>query len=159
MTEALQLRVRHLDVEHQSIIVRKRKVCKDRVVMLPQSVVPSLREQLGRARALRAADQARVRAGVAMPDAPERKYPRAGSAWTWFWVFLQGTHLTDSRSGVVRRHCESATLAETKAAQVRIGTNSSRLRRSLFVYSAGSKVRRAAESPGALNRACGSTWR
>ena len=42
-----------------------------------------------------------------------------------------------STSGIVRRHCESATLAETKAAQVRIGTNSSRLRRSLFVYSAG----------------------
>jgi integrase len=39
-----------------------------------------------------------------MPDALERKYPRAGSSWTWFWVFPQAEHSTDPRSGVVRRH-------------------------------------------------------
>ena len=72
--------------------------------MLPQSLAPSLRAQLGRARVLWAADQAAGGVGVAMPDALERKYPRAGSAWTWFWVFPQATHSTDPRSGVVRRH-------------------------------------------------------
>ena len=39
-----------------------------------------------------------------MPDALERKYPRAGSSWNWFWVFSQSTHSVDPRSGVVRRH-------------------------------------------------------
>ena len=39
-----------------------------------------------------------------MPDALERKYPRAGSSWTWFWVFPQATHSADPHSGVVRRH-------------------------------------------------------
>ncbi len=39
-----------------------------------------------------------------MPDALERKYPRAGASWPWFWVFPQATHSTDPRSGVVRRH-------------------------------------------------------
>ena len=34
----------------------------------------------------------------------ERKYPRAGHSWPWFWVFAQHTHSTDPRSGVVRRH-------------------------------------------------------
>ena len=38
------------------------------------------------------------------PDALERKYPRAGHSWPWFWVFAQHTHSTDPRSGVVRRH-------------------------------------------------------
>ena len=39
-----------------------------------------------------------------MPDALERKYPRGGSSWPWFWVFPQSTHSVDPRSGVERRH-------------------------------------------------------
>jgi integrase len=34
----------------------------------------------------------------------ERKYPRAGHTWAWFWVFPQSTHSVDPRSGVERRH-------------------------------------------------------
>jgi integrase len=63
-----------------------------------------MREQLARARILWAADQEAGRGGVAMPDALDRKYPRAGASWTWFWVFPQDTHSVDPRSGVVRRH-------------------------------------------------------
>jgi integrase len=72
--------------------------------MLPDAAVPLLREQLARARVLWAADAAAGRAGVHMPDALERKYPRAGVSWSWFWVFPQAEHATDPRSGVVRRH-------------------------------------------------------
>jgi integrase len=50
------------------------------------------------------ADQAAGRGGVFMPDALERKYPRAGASWSWFWVFPQTTHSVDPQSGVVRRH-------------------------------------------------------
>jgi site-specific recombinase XerC len=39
-----------------------------------------------------------------MPDAMERKFPRAGASWSWFWVFPQATLSADPRSGVVRRH-------------------------------------------------------
>ena len=72
--------------------------------MLPESLAPSLREQLSRARAWWLKDQAEGRSGVALPDALERKYPRAGHSWPWFWSFAQHTHSTDPRSGVVRRH-------------------------------------------------------
>jgi integrase len=51
-----------------------------------------------------AKDQAEGRGGVEMPDALERKYPRAGCSWPWFWVFPQAVHSADPRSGVVRRH-------------------------------------------------------
>ena len=54
--------------------------------MLPESLAPSLREQLSRARAWWLKDQAEGRSGVALPDALERKYPRAGHSWPWFWV-------------------------------------------------------------------------
>ena len=39
-----------------------------------------------------------------MPDALDRKYPRAGASWAWFWVFPQDHHSVDPRSGLVRRH-------------------------------------------------------
>ena len=68
-----------------------------------ESLAPSLREQLSRARAWWLKDQAEGRSGVTLPDALERKYPRAGHSWPWFWVFAQHTHSTDPRSGVVRR--------------------------------------------------------
>jgi integron integrase len=104
LSEALKLRVKGLDFSHRAVIVRHGKGGKDRVLMLPQRLVPSLRQQLTRAHALWARDQAEGRGGVEMPDALERKYPRAGASWQWFWVFPQATHSVDPRTGVVRRH-------------------------------------------------------
>jgi integron integrase len=104
ISEGLNLRVKDVDFAHATIIVREGKGAKDRLVMLPQSLALSLREQLTRAHAYWELDQAQGRGGVAMPDALERKYPRAGSSWSWFWVFPQETHSVDPRTGVVRRH-------------------------------------------------------
>lgn len=104
INEGLQLRVKDIDFARSTIIVREGKGGKDRAVMLPQRLVSGLREQLAKARLLWSADQEAGRGGVAMPDALERKYPRAGASWSWFWVFPQETHSTDPRSGVVRRH-------------------------------------------------------
>jgi integron integrase len=104
ITEGLQLRVKDLDFERRTLIVRAGKGGKDRAVMLPAAILPALREQLARARLLWAADHEAGHAGVSMPDALGRKYPRAGASWTWFWVFPQGSHSVDPRTGVVRRH-------------------------------------------------------
>jgi integron integrase len=104
INEGLQLRVKDLDFERSTIIIREGKGGKDRAVMLPQRLASGLRDQLVRARVLWCADQAAGRGGVEMPDALDRKYPRAGASWNWFWVFPQDTHSVDSRSGVVRRH-------------------------------------------------------
>ena len=104
ITEGLQLRVKDIDFDRGAIIVREGKGGKDRIVMLPQRLRPGLREQLARGRVLWDADQAAGRAGVEMPDALDRKYPRAGDSWAWFWVFPQADHSVDPRTGVVRRH-------------------------------------------------------
>ena len=104
ITEALQLRVKDVDFERGLIVVREGKGGKDRVVMLPASLAPVLREQMVYARALWQLDVQTGRAGVQMPDALERKYPRAGASWAWFWVFAQATHSICPRTGVVRRH-------------------------------------------------------
>jgi len=48
--------VKDVHFAHVAIVVRHGKGGKDRVLMLPQSLVPSLREQLSRAHALWAKD-------------------------------------------------------------------------------------------------------
>jgi integron integrase len=104
ITEALQLRIKDVEFDRQAIIVRAGKGGKDRVVMLPAALAPALQQQVERARLLWQADQRDGRGGVQMPDALDRKYPRAGQSWGWFWVFPQDSHATCPRTGVVRRH-------------------------------------------------------
>ena len=104
IAEALQLRVKDVDFEFRTLIVRCGKGGKDRAVMLPATLLPQLHEQLARARALWAADAQAGHGGVFMPDALDRKYPQAGAQWAWFWVFPQADHSVDPRSGVQRRH-------------------------------------------------------
>ena len=104
LQEALQLRVKDVDFAHQALIVRAGKGDKDRVVMLPAALQAALKAQLARAHALWQADAAADHGGVELPHALERKYPRAGHAWPWFWVFPQQRLSTDPRTGVYRRH-------------------------------------------------------
>ncbi len=104
ISEALQLRVKDVGFENRTLIVGCGKGGTDRALMLPATLVPVLREQLARARALWEADAQRGHAGVEVPDALDRKSPRLGEQWGWFWVFPQADLSTDPRSGVVRRH-------------------------------------------------------
>ena len=104
ITEALQLRTKDVDFERGVIFVRDGKAGKDRVVMLPSSLATALKAQLRRAHGLWLADARAGRSGVQMPDALERKYPRAGASWSWFWTFPQASLSVDPRSGVERRH-------------------------------------------------------
>ena len=72
--EGLRLRVKDIDFERRAVVVRKGKGAKDRVVMLPATLVPALRDQLARARLLWADD----RAGVARRHhAHEQSFQRA----------------------------------------------------------------------------------
>ncbi len=65
ITEGLQLRVKDVDFAHRALMVHEGKGGKDRAVMLPDALVAALRDQLGAARQLWAADVEAGRAGVA----------------------------------------------------------------------------------------------
>ncbi len=43
-------------------------------------------------------------AGVAMPEALERKYAKATKDWAWFWLFPSGRLTVAPRLNTVRRH-------------------------------------------------------
>jgi integron integrase len=104
LMEAMRLRVKDVDFDRSVIVVREAKGNKDRVVMLPKTLVLPLRAQVAVARCAWQADRASGRGGVDVPHALESKYPKVGQTWGWFWVFPSPTLATDPHSGEVRRH-------------------------------------------------------
>ena len=104
LMEGLRLRVKDVDFDRQAIVVREAKGGKDRVVMLPKSLVPALRTQLAAARGRWEKDRENSTPGVSVPDALAAKYPDLGQRWAWFWVFPSSTLSVDPRSRLQRRH-------------------------------------------------------
>jgi integron integrase len=104
VSECCELRVKDLDFEQGLLFVRAGKGARDRATLLPGAAREALRRHLVAVQALHAADRKIGLAGVSLPDAIERKYPRAGSELGWFWVFPSRSLSSDPRTGVVRRH-------------------------------------------------------
>lgn len=104
LMEGLRLRVKDIDFRQRAIIVREGKGSHDRLVMLPAALEAPLREQLDRVRALWQVDRDASTAPVQLPHALERKYPRAGLSWSWFWVFPGSQPSQDPRGAGERRH-------------------------------------------------------
>lgn len=83
LLEALHLRVKDVDLGQRQLVVRDAKGMKDRVTVLPDSLVEPLRRQIA---ALRPSHERAVAAGyggVELPCALERKYPRAHLDFGW----------------------------------------------------------------------------
>jgi integron integrase len=104
LMECLRLRVKDVDFEQRAITVRDGKGGKDRFTILPESVIPPLRDHLARVRHLHAGDLKAGYGEVYLPDALERKYPNAAREWIWQYVFPSDRLSTDPRTGVNRRH-------------------------------------------------------
>ena len=104
LMEAVRLRVKDIDFDYRQIIVRAGKGNKDRVTMLPETLVEDINNQLIHSRNLFDIDRDHNTPGVEKPDALDRKYPNAGKEWPWHWVFPSHRLSTDPRSRIVRRH-------------------------------------------------------
>jgi integron integrase len=104
LIESLRLRVKDVDFAQRQIIVRDGKGMKDRITMLPDSLVEPLQEQLQRASMIHQRDLKSGYGAVYLPTALERKYPNANREWCWQYVFPARSLSIDPRSGVRRRH-------------------------------------------------------
>ncbi len=104
VTECCTLRVHDMDLGRSQIVVRGGKGNKDRVVMLPRSVRRELEQQLAARRAVHERDLARGVARVELPDALERKYPRAAQSLEWQFVFASRQLSHCPRTGRIGRH-------------------------------------------------------
>jgi len=96
LNECLSLRVKDIDFERMTVTVMEGKGNKDRVVMLPGSVVDRLKDHMRTVHDLHLKDAAE-KIGVSLPGSLEMKYPSAPFAWGWYWVFPARKVCTDER--------------------------------------------------------------
>jgi integron integrase len=104
LMEAIRLRVKDIDFARGEITVREGKGSKDRVTILPGSVVESLRAHLKKVRILHQDDLKAGFGRAQLPFALARKYPDAAREWAWQYVFPSMRLSRDPRSGMQRRH-------------------------------------------------------
>ena len=104
LNELLSLRVKDLDFDLNTITVRSGKGDKDRITLLPQSLIEKLRAQIVFVESLHGQDIADGYGEVYMPYALARKYPRAARETAWQFLFPATRIGADPRSGVLRRH-------------------------------------------------------
>jgi integron integrase len=115
LMEAVRLRVKDVEFARHEIIVREGKGGKDRVTMLPESVIEPLKLHLTKVKALHKEDLVAGGGDVYLPFALARKYPPtpqpsptrgegARREWGWQYVFPSAKLSVDPRSGVTRRH-------------------------------------------------------
>jgi integron integrase len=104
LMEAHRLRVKDLVLERGEIIVRDAKGGKDRVTVLPDSLVAPLREHLSKLYDRFGRQRKLGEPGVSLPTAFARKYPRAATQWGWQWVFPANSLCRDAYTGLPTRH-------------------------------------------------------
>ncbi len=102
--EAAQLRVKDVDLDRCEITVRAGKGAKDRRTMLPSSLVEPLRKQIAAVHRLALRDKQAGYAGVALPDALDRKGKKFAYDIGWQWLFPAARTHVDLETKRIRRH-------------------------------------------------------
>ncbi len=104
LNECLRLRVKDIDLARRELTIRSGKGDKDRVTVLPASLLEPLRAQLKATSLLHQHDLAAGFGEVFLPYALARKYPTAARSIIWQFVFPSATRSIDPRSKQPRRH-------------------------------------------------------
>jgi integron integrase len=120
LMEGLSLRVRDIDFDGMAILVRDGKGAKDRVTMLPVSLIPTLREHLKRRRVMYEVDLAADHANVWLPEGLVQQRPETIHEWGWQFVFPSSKLSVDPVYGAFRNHQDPKMIQRhvAKAAEV-----------------------------------------
>jgi integron integrase len=103
-TEALSLRVKDIDFNQHQIIIRNAKGMKDRITMLPDSLMPDLKAHLDRAKLFHQQDLAEGYGSAWLPFAIDRKYPNSDRQWIWQWVFPSSRRIKNPDTEIWQRY-------------------------------------------------------
>lgn len=116
--EAVALRVKDIDFDRHELTLRDTKSRRDRVTMLPRSLVEPMRAQLEEVERQFAEDGLR-RVAVPVPNALSTKKPEAPHSFAWRWVFPSAS-VRREPDGVLRRwHMSPATVQDAVKQAVR----------------------------------------
>jgi integron integrase len=104
LSEVMRLRVQDVDLGRGTVTVRQGKGGKDRMSVLPKSMVKAIAAQIEYARGLWESDCRNGQAGVYVPGALARKFRRAAETFEWFWLFPAKQMSRDPETHEMRRH-------------------------------------------------------
>jgi len=104
LKECVRLRIKDIDFENHTLMIRRAKGDKDRITMFPEKISADLKNQIDSTRRVYEMDRRENVAGVSLPGALDKKYPNAPKEWIWFWVFPAARLSLDPRAQIIRRH-------------------------------------------------------
>jgi integron integrase len=99
LNECARLRVKDVDFGYLQITIRDAKGGRDRITMLPTSLVEPLRRAIEKRRLLHEEDLATGHGAVFLPGAIARKYPNAAREFGWQYIFASSRVSRDPRAG------------------------------------------------------------
>jgi integron integrase len=124
VSEALRIRVKDIDFYDARLHIHQSKGNKDRVVPIHPALLVPLQRHLSMVKQLHDTDLAAGFGEVYLPNALERKYPKAPRAWAWQYIFPSQKLSLDPRSDKKRRHhlhastIQSAIKTATRRAEI-----------------------------------------
>ncbi len=104
VSECLRLRIKDIDFDLSHIVVRGGKGDKDRITLLPQSLVPALQSKILAVSKQHEIDLLNGYGAVYMPNALAKKYPTEARKVHWQFLFISQNLSMDPRSGIIQRH-------------------------------------------------------
>ncbi len=108
LNECIRLRVKDVDFGYLQITIRDGKGGRDRITMLPVSLVDGLRRQVEKRRLLHEEDLEASAGSVFLPTALARKYPQAAGELPWQYLFASSRRSTvgakEAQAGRTGRH-------------------------------------------------------
>lgn len=110
--ECVRLRIKDIDYKFKQITVRDGKGKKDRVTLLPDSLIEPLKEAIEHAKNIHKFDLSEGFGEVYLPYALARKYKKAPVETGWQYIFPASKRANDPRSNKERRHHISETVLQ-----------------------------------------------
>lgn len=104
ISEALRIRIKDLNFEYQELTVRSGKGQKDRITLIPDSLIIPLKEQVNRCKKLHAKDLKKGWGETILPNALAKKYPNAAKEFKWQYLFPSKYRQKDPRTGIKHRY-------------------------------------------------------
>jgi integron integrase len=112
LLECLRLRVKDIDFLRKQIVVREGKGEKDRITILPMSLIPHLERQIAKVKLIHQEDRAEGYGEAILPDALQVKSKYASKELGWQFLFPSSKRSADPRTGLIARHHMHDTLIQ-----------------------------------------------
>jgi integron integrase len=120
LMESLRLRVKDVVMERRELIVREAKGGRDRVTVLPATIMDALQAHLRKLHLRFEQQRAAGAPGVSLPTALMRKFPDASTQWGWQYLFHADSYCEDPYSGApIRHHLHEKVIQRAVQAAVR----------------------------------------